>query len=125
MPGEKGSMSAMILKKTLLRYCMLSWTILMGKISPIIKEKYTNTDALIVKGLVTTSEIKKLYKNDDDLVWWIPFEWSMLLINKEMNEKGHVPRFSYGKRPQLGSWVCYPKEIVPILLGKEKLYCMH
>lgn len=96
MPGEKGSMSAMILKKTLLRYCMLSWTILMGKISPIIKEKYTNTDALIVKGLVTTSEIKKLYKNDDDLVWWIPFEWSMLLINKEMNEKGHLPRFSFG-----------------------------
>ena len=101
VPGEKGSMSAMKLKKTLLRYCMLSWTLMMGKISPSIKEKYTNdasnTAALISKGLVTQSEIEKLSKNDGTSMvwsdkWWIPMTWSMLLINKEMNEKGHLPR---------------------------------
>ena len=94
-------MSAMKLKKTLLRYCMLSWTLMMGKISPSIKGKYTNdasnTAALISKGLVTPSEIEKLSKKDGTSMvwldkWWIPMTWSMLLINKEMNEKGHLPR---------------------------------
>ena len=100
LPGEKGPYSAMKLKKKLLRYCLLSWTLLMSKISPILKAKYANDadpNELLAKGLITPQEVKILTRNDNTSMawldkWWIPMNWCMLLINKELHESGHLPR---------------------------------
>lgn len=100
LPGEKGPYSAMKLKRKLLRYCLLSWTLLMSKISPILKAKYANDadpNELLAKGLITPQEVKILTRNDNTSMawldkWWIPMNWCMLLINKELHESGHLPR---------------------------------
>jgi len=100
LPGEKGPYSAMKLKKKLLRYCLLSWTLLMSKISPILKAKYAkdaDPNEVLAKGLITPEEVKILTRNDNTSMawldkWWIPMNWCMLLINKELHESGHLPR---------------------------------
>ena len=100
MPGEKGPYSAMILKKKLLRYCLLSWTLLMSKISPILKAQYANNvdpNELLNKGLITPPEVDILTRKDKTSMawldkWWMPMNWCMLLINKELHESGHLPR---------------------------------
>jgi len=100
LPGEKGPYSAMKLKRKLLRYCLLSWTLLMSKISPILKAKYANDadpNELLAKGLITPQEVKILTRNDNTSMawldkWWMPMNWCMLLINKELHESGHLPR---------------------------------
>ena len=101
LPGEKGSYSAMILKKKLLRYCLLSWTLLMSKISPILKAQYANNvdpNELLNKGLITPQEVDILTRKDETSMawldkWWMPMTWNMLIINNEMNENGHLPRY--------------------------------
>ena len=100
-PGEKGSTSAIQLRKSLLRYCLLSWTLLMSTISPIMKKKYADSaepNELLAKGLITQNEIQKLMRNETGSMpwwdkWWLPMNWCMLLINKELHEKGHLPRY--------------------------------
>ena len=100
-PGEKGSTSAIQLRKSLLRYCLLSWTLLMSTISPIMKKKYADSaepNELLSKGLITQNEIQKLMRNETGSMawwdkWWLPMNWCMLLINKELHEKGHLPRY--------------------------------
>ena len=100
-PGEKGSTSAIQLRKSLLRYCLLSWTLLMSTISPIMKKKYADSaepNELLAKRLITQNEIQKLMRNETGSMawwdkWWLPMNWCMLLINKELHEKGHLPRY--------------------------------
>ena len=100
MPGQKGKDSAMKLKKTVMRYCLLSWTLLMSKISPILKAQYAinvDPDELLNKGLITPQEVDILTRKDETSMawldkWWMPMNWCMLLINKELHESGHLPR---------------------------------
>ena len=74
---------------------------MMSKISPIIKKEYANStkpNELLTKGLITQSEIQKLMRNETGSMawwdkWWLPMNWGMLLINKELHEKGHLPRY--------------------------------
>merc|ERR1712141_206159 len=61
IPGHKGLDSATRFKKTILRYCLLSWTMMFTHVNLKMKDKYGMTeDAIIEKGLATTAEIKKL-----------------------------------------------------------------
>jgi hypothetical protein len=90
-PGEKGIQ----LKKTILRYCLLSWTLLMHKISPIMKKEYPYlSEQLFDKGLITKVEVEKLTKKHQtsDELWWIPINWCMQLVNTELNENGLLPK---------------------------------
>ena len=99
--GEKGPISAIRFKKTILRYCMITWALMMRKISPVIEEIYFENDSpdkLIEMGLITPEEFEKLSENDGTSViwsdkWWMPMTWNMLMVNDEMNEKGHIPMY--------------------------------
>ena len=99
--GEKGSISAIRFKKTILRYCMITWTLMMAKISPVIADNYIENnrpDKLIEMGLITPEEVEKLSEKDGTSMiwsdkWWMPMTWNMLIINNEMKENGHLPRY--------------------------------
>ena len=61
--GTKGEESALNLKKKILRYSALSYTLLMSSISEPMEEKFMNLnrpDILIEKNLVTKEEIESL-----------------------------------------------------------------
>ena len=80
---------------------MLTWTLMMAKHSPVIAEEYienNSPDKLIEMRLLTREEFEKLSENDGTSMlwsdnWWVPMTWNMLLVNKEMNENGHLPRY--------------------------------
>ena len=63
LKGIKGEESALNLKKNILRYAALSYTLLMSSISEPMEQKYMNInrpDILIEKNLVTKEEIESL-----------------------------------------------------------------
>ena len=99
--GEKGPISAIRFKKTILRYCMITWALMMAKISPIIADGYienNSPDQLIEMGLITPEEFEKLSESDGTSMtwsdkWWMPMTWNMIMIKNEMNENGHMPRY--------------------------------
>ena len=114
--GNKGLDSATKFKKTILRYCLLSWTMMFTHVNLKMKDKYGMTeDAIIEKGLATTEEIKKLKGKatlnvgrsnfisfEKDLLsqskltwldhWFVPLNWCCHMIKDELSKGGHIPR---------------------------------
>ena len=80
---------------------MITWTLMMAKISPVIADNYIENnrpDKLIEMGLITPEEVEKLSEKDGTTMiwsdkWWMPMTWNMLIVNNEMNENGHLPRY--------------------------------
>ena len=58
--GSKGHESAVTLKKKILRYCLLSWTMVMTQVNKVMFQEYGNDFSAVTKGLCTTEEINKL-----------------------------------------------------------------
>merc|ERR1712130_64821 len=78
-------------KRTLARYCLLSWTTCYNTISQPLASKLGTGDQLIEKGLLTKEELAALMgpnAENDDLaslssdLWWIPIAWALNLVNK-------------------------------------------
>ena len=104
--GAKGDNSANKLKKTILRYSLLSWTMMFIQVNSNIKSKFGTEDGIVEKGLATAEEIKLLKShgsgNTGDLgqpnvawldLWWIPLNWCCQMIRDEMKKDGHMPRY--------------------------------
>ena len=112
--GSKGASvdDALTLKKTVIRYVLLSWTMCLGKISSRLKKKMKNVEDYIDKGLLTRTEASLLKENFDDkralltylpqvedstsdgwtVQWCVPLSWAILLINNAFNNTGLVPK---------------------------------
>jgi len=76
--------AALVLKKRVVRYCLLSWTMCMATISPPLKEKFRIGEHYIEKGLVTETELNKLQTDRPTSwrdQWWIPITWAISLVN--------------------------------------------
>ena len=60
--GSKGASidDALTLKKTVIRYVLLSWTMCLSKISSRLKKKMKNVESYIDKGLLTRTEASLL-----------------------------------------------------------------
>ena len=80
----------MELKKTILRQCALSYTLLMKTISSDMKSNFKDAEAIIEKGLATQAEIDSLGTFWTEK-WWIPINWACCRAQKEQNADGHLP----------------------------------
>ena len=85
--GEKGEESALQLKKTILRYCAFSYTLLMSSICPELKKIFSeNETAIIEKGLATPSEIEQIKMKQTYVSclekWWLPINWACCIAQK-------------------------------------------
>jgi hypothetical protein len=78
-------------KRTMARYCLLSWTMCFNTISQPLASKLGTGDQLIEKGLLTKEELTALVgpnTENEDLaslssdLWWIPIAWALNLVNK-------------------------------------------
>jgi len=76
-------------KKTVSRYCLLSWTMCFNTISNPLAAKLGTGDQLIEKGLITEEELTALVGNSCDNeelaalssdLWWIPITWALNLV---------------------------------------------
>ena len=89
LKGIKGEESALNLKKKILRYSALSYTLLMSSISEPMEKKFMDInrpDILIEKNLVTKEEIESLR---DDKVCTINIQY--------VYDKSDVPSFAGSK----------------------------
>merc|ERR1712223_2338153 len=76
-------------KKTVSRYCLLSWTMCFNTISNPLAAKLGTGHQLIEKGLITNEELTALVGNNCDNeelaalssdLWWIPITWALNLV---------------------------------------------
>ena len=54
---NKAREAALDLKKTIVRYCLLSWTMCLSSISPPLKKKFNHWQVYIEKELMTQEEL--------------------------------------------------------------------
>jgi len=100
---EKGQeKNALELRKKILRYCLLSWTMALSIVSPHLREKLKDSDYdyYIEKGLLDVKSGEDSRKNKDIMVvdinkefgpgltpkmslmrWWLPMTWAINLVN--------------------------------------------
>ena len=88
--------SVMLFRKTILRYCLLSWAMAFQRFSNLEKHLKTEAD-FIRKKLLTHEEYKTLsggsnFKEGWIYQWWIPLTWAINMINKAFNETQIVPK---------------------------------
>ena len=82
----KGEESALRFKKMILRYCALSYALLMTTICPEMKKKFSDHGSIFEKGLATQFEIKCLRMKQTCTTWmekwWIPINWACCITQK-------------------------------------------
>ena len=88
--------SVMVFRKTILRYCLLSWAMTFHRFSNIDKHLKNEAD-FISKKLLTYKEYAILssgssVKEGWIYQWWIPLTWAINMINKSFNETLIVPK---------------------------------
>ena len=95
--NENGDMKSItFFRKTILRYCILSWTMAFRKFSNLRKKLYSKDD-FIEKGLLTPNEFSILSNHGKDELWWcdrwwVPLTWASNMVNKAFNQSQIVPK---------------------------------
>ena len=93
LTGSKGKESADQFKSKIVRYSLLSWTMLMCQVGKQFQKLYGTQEAIIRKGLATEKEMEKLNKNDNTSMgwldkWWVPLNWCCRMIRIEIHKEG-------------------------------------
>eukprot|EP00091_Calanus_sinicus_P006778 TRINITY_DN17528_c0_g1_i1.p1 TRINITY_DN17528_c0_g1~~TRINITY_DN17528_c0_g1_i1.p1 ORF type:complete len:262 (-),score=41.65 TRINITY_DN17528_c0_g1_i1:212-997(-) len=86
---QKTQDSALRLKKKIVRYCLLSWTMCLSAISPPLHDKFSSGEKYIQKGLMRKGEMKALQGDRPACwkdQWWIPITWAICLVNSNHPE---------------------------------------
>ena len=83
-------------RTTILRYCLLSWSMVFQKLSNL-GTKLKTKDDYIKKGLLTSSEYTLLSNNSHSDIHWVhqwrvPLLWATFMINKGFNDTQIVPK---------------------------------
>ena len=111
-------MSALELKKKILRHCLLSYALVMASVSPGFAKVYSGSDQFVKKGLADYEyDIRRMKKQSGSNVgwldkWWIPINWSCILIQNESGSDGHCPKESKEVINRLVKFKAYLSEIV-------------
>jgi len=80
----KAKDAALELKKRIVRYCFLSWTMCLASISPPLQEKFKIGENYIEKGLITEKELMAIQSDKPSCwkdQWWIPITWAISMVN--------------------------------------------
>jgi len=100
-PGPASPEAALHLKKTIVRYGLLSWTMCLTRISSPLMNRFSSAQDYIDKNLLTRREADALKLDLNDCgspsQWWIPLSWSISMVNDAFNNKvkgkdGLVPK---------------------------------
>ena len=112
--GEK---SVTEFRKTVLRYCILSWAMAFRKFSNLRNNLYSQDD-FIKKGLLTSNEYTILSRNGEEEIWWfdqwwLPLTWATNMVNKAFNQTQIVPK---DHKDLIGLIVRYQKDLDNIII---------
>jgi len=82
-----------ILRRTIIRYCILSWVLCIRRLSIKLRKAYPSMKDLVDTGLVTEAEIARIGQEDSVRQhgvshWWMPLQWCTELVTKDENISG-------------------------------------
>jgi predicted membrane chloride channel (bestrophin family) len=76
-------------RRTIVRYCLLSYVLCLRKTSSQVRRQYPSMDHLITSNLVRKDEAKLIGdENPEDILaiggsnWWLPIDWTIDIIRK-------------------------------------------
>jgi len=84
LPDSNDGEKELKLKKTILRYCMLSYTLLMAEITKPGKSKADLIDIVSEKSLILPKEEVAFDGQDMAKHWWVPINWACKLVQMNL-----------------------------------------
>merc|ERR1719228_2338717 len=86
---EAAAIENLKIRKTIVRYCLLSYVLCLRRLSSLVRDHYPNMDSLIRTGLLRQDEkdiigeevIAEVYRHGCSN-WWIPIKWSIDIIKQ-------------------------------------------
>jgi len=86
------------IRRTVVRYLMLSYVLCLRRISSKVRSKYPDMDSLLASRLIRVDEAEKIGSEDHrkwlgkdgqhgKSNWWMPISWSVSIVRKAMKEK--------------------------------------
>ena len=85
----KGEVTAQELRKTILRYCLLSWTMCLSRISASLKDKFKDAHVYNAKEILNQREYAQVKSENSNECWleeWTtPLLWQMILMANDLD----------------------------------------
>jgi len=128
--------AALELRKKIVRYSLLSWTMCLSIISTPLGNKFLNPQDYVKKGLITDKELQvlqgKSLKSWKDQ-WWIPITWAISLVNSnhaesqgcKLKEQKGVIYFLSKFQYQLHIVRLYQNNPIPIIYGQAVMFAIY
>jgi len=91
------------IRRTVIRYLMLSYVLCLRRISSSVRKEYPSMDCLMSSGLLRKDEREKIGEEDQREIgqhgqsnWWMPIKWSISIVRKAMNDDrlANAPSYS-------------------------------
>jgi len=77
------------IRRTIMRYCLLSYVLCLRRISSLVRRDYPDMDHLVTTGMVREDEAERIGEEDPEDMqkhggsnWWLPIKWSIDIIKK-------------------------------------------
>jgi len=133
---SKAKTAALELKKKVVRYCLLSWTMCLASISPPLKDKFRIGENYIEKGLITEKELIALQSDKPSCwnkQWWIPITWAISLVNanhpdsqgcKVKDQKDFISQLNKFQS-KLHTVSEYQNNPLPLIYGQALMFCIY
>ena len=98
---EEKREKARIVKRTVIGYCLLAYTLCIRNLSVRLRKRFPNMHELVRTGLVRSDEVARIGSEDSSQVfssnWWMPIKWSIEISNQAMQEGliSNAPGYSH------------------------------
>lgn len=92
--GEKDSKTDRLIRKTMMRYVILTYVLVFRDISEQLRRRFPTYNHL-VPSLLTEAEKSRIEAEDIKRVYWMPIEWATQLL-KKCYRRGQIDEHHYG-----------------------------
>jgi len=81
---------AKLVRRTIIRYCMLSYILCIRRLSVRLRKRFPTMDVIIKTGLVRKDEAVRIGDEENSEMygsnWWMPLKWSVELVHKAQKD---------------------------------------
>ena len=85
--GEREREKARMVRRTVIRYCLLAYILCIRKLSDRLMKRFPNMSELVKIGIIRNDEAERIGKEElpdpDQSNWWMPLKWTMEILSKE------------------------------------------
>jgi len=81
---------AIIKRRTIIRYCVLSYVLCLRRVSTLLRKTYRTVGDIVSTGLITKEEAERIGEEDSTKQhgvsnWWLPLKWCIQIAGQDEN----------------------------------------